>query len=53
MKASLMKLCNPKLKIIQKEVPKPVFTPTEKFRLNKKFDSSNIRFNVMPVITPM
>mgnify|MGYP006096397207 CR=1 FL=1 len=34
MKASLMKLCNPKTKMIQKENPKPVFTPTEKFRLN-------------------
>jgi aspartate-semialdehyde dehydrogenase len=53
MKASLMKLCNPKTKIIQKENPKPVFTPTEKFRLNLKFESSNIRFNMMPIITPM
>ena len=47
-----MKLCNPKTKIIQKENPKPVFGPNEKFKLNFNFESGNIRFNLMPIITP-
>ena len=44
-----MKLCNPKIKLLLKQNPKPVFTPDEQFRCNMKFENNNIRFNLVPV----
>lgn len=45
----MMKLCNPKIKLILKQNPKPVFAPDEQFRLNSKFENNNIRFNLVPI----
>jgi hypothetical protein len=36
---ALLKLCNPKIKLLIKENPKPVFDLNEKFEVNTKFDS--------------
>ena len=36
---SLLKLCNPKIKVLLKENPKPVFDANEKFELNTKFEA--------------
>jgi hypothetical protein len=49
LKEALLKLCNPKLKMISKEVNKPTFKPDEKLKLNDKFESNNIRVNMVPV----
>lgn len=45
----LLKLCNPKSKMLLKENQKvPKFTPEEKIRVNDKFESNNLRVNMVP-----
>lgn len=52
LKASMMKLCHPKLGIIKKENPKkPVFLPEEKLEINEKYQNNSIRVNFIPVVT--
>jgi hypothetical protein len=44
-----MKLCNPKTMVLAKEIKKPTFdNAKEKISLNKKFENSNIRLNLVP-----
>jgi cullin 1 len=45
---ALVKLCNPKVKLLMKEVNKPVFAPGEKIKINEKFESNNVRVNLVP-----
>lgn len=48
----MLKLCNPKIKIISKEkAGKPSFEPEEKMKLNKDFTNNSIRFNLVPVLS--
>lgn len=47
-KDAMMKLCDPKLKLLLKEVNKPVFGETEKIRVNDRFKNNNIRLNLVP-----
>jgi len=47
-KACMMKLCDPKLKVLNKEVNKPVFDANEKIRVNEKFKSAAVRNNLIP-----
>jgi hypothetical protein len=52
LKSSMMKLCHPKLGIINKENPKkPVFMPEEKLVLNEKYQNNSIRVNFIPVVS--
>lgn len=47
---ALLKLCNPKSKMLLKEDQKrPKFAPNEKLRVNEKFESNNLRVNMVPV----
>ena len=47
----MLKLCNPKNKILLKENAKvPKFNPDEKISVNVNFDNNNIRLNVIPII---
>lgn len=49
MKPALIQLCNPKVRILDKAVKKPTFDdPDEKIKINLKFNSNNIRVNVVP-----
>lgn len=45
----MLKLCNPKIKFVIKENPKPVFDINEKFELNKNFEAQHIKFNLIPM----
>jgi cullin 3 len=48
----MLKMCNPKIKIILKEKPgKPSFEPHEKMKLNMDFSNNSIRFNLVPVLS--
>ena len=52
MKPALIQLCNPKVRILDKAVKKPTFEdPNEKIKINLKFNSNNIRVNVVPSAT--
>ena len=54
MKECMMKLCNPKTGIIQKENGrKPVFGATELLWLNEKYNSPNIRYSFIPNKSPL
>ena len=44
----MMKLCDPKIKVLLKEVNKPTFGENEKIKINVAFKSSNIRNNLIP-----
>lgn len=43
-----MKLCDPKIKVLCKEINKPVFGDNEKITVNDKFKSSAVRNNLIP-----
>jgi cullin 1 len=46
---ALLKLCNPKVKLLMKEDLKtPKFSPDEKIKVNDKFESNNVRVNLVP-----
>ena len=47
--SNLLQLCNPKFKVLTKEVRKPTLDPAEKISFNPAFTNCNIRVNVMPV----
>jgi len=49
-KDSLLKLCNPRTRVLQKEnAKKSTFEPNEQIRVNLKFENNNIRLNLVPV----
>ena len=49
LKEALMKLCNPKSRMLLKEdQKKPIFRPDERITVNEKFESNNIRVNMVP-----
>ena len=48
-KPALIQLCNPKVRVLDKQIKKPTFdNPDEKIKINLKFTSNNIRVNLMP-----
>ena len=47
-KGAMMRLCDPKVKVLLKKVNKPVFGNDEPIRLNPKFNSPSIKINLMP-----
>lgn len=50
LKEGLLKLCNPKAKMLLKEdQKKPAFRADEKIVVNEKFESNNIRVNMVPM----
>ena len=44
----MLSLCNPKYKVLNKEVKKPTLGEQEKISLNLAFKNANIRVNVLP-----
>ncbi len=44
----MRKLCEPKIKVLLKEVNKPVFGDSEKIKVNEKFAQQSIRCNLIP-----
>ena len=52
MKPALIHLCNPKVRVLDKAVKKPTLDdPNEKIKINLKFNSNNIRVNLIPTQT--
>ena len=47
-KMAMMRFCDPKVKVLLKEVQKPVFGEHEKIKVNKQFTSNSIRCNLVP-----
>ena len=47
----MMRMCDPKVRLLNKEVKKPIFGENEKITVNAAFKSNNIRINLMPVRT--
>ena len=45
----MMKLCAPQVKLLNKQVNKPVFGEDEKIKVNEKFASKMIKMNIIPV----
>ena len=46
--AAMKQLCNPKIKVLTKEVNKPVFGEDEKIKVNPGYKSGQIRSNLIP-----
>ena len=47
--AGMMQLCNPKIKVLMKQFPKPDFSKDEEqIKANPKFAQNNIRINLIP-----
>ena len=44
-------MCNPKVKLLNKEIKKPVLTPTEKISVNMAFKNPNVKISVLPIVT--
>ena len=44
----MMSFCNPKVKLLLKEISKPVFGENEKIKINPAFTSNSIRCNLIP-----
>ena len=44
----LIALCNPKHKILKKEVNKPTLTAEEKIEVNSEFKNNNVRISLIP-----
>ena len=44
----MMRFCDPKIKVLIKEIKKPVFGPDEKITANDAFASNAIRVNLIP-----
>ena len=52
LKPALIHLCNPKLRVLDKQIKKPTLDdPNEKIKINLKFTSNNIRVNLIPTQT--
>jgi len=45
---ALRHLCNPKLKLLKKEINKPVFEASEKITVNEKFANAQLRLTIIP-----
>ena len=51
-KPALIHLCNPKVRVLDKQIKKPTLDdPTEKIKINLKFNSNNIRVNLIPTVS--
>lgn len=49
MKPAIIHLCNPKIRVLDKQIKKPTLDdPNEKIKINFKFTSNNIRVNLIP-----
>jgi len=46
--SGMLMLCNPKVKVLNKEIKKPTLGDKEKISLNMAFKNANIRVAVMP-----
>lgn len=44
----MLRLCDPKIKVLQKKVNKPTFDESEAIRVNPKFTSNLIKLNLVP-----
>ena len=44
----MMRLCDPKIKVLLKKVNKPVFGENEPIKINPKFTSNAIKQNLIP-----
>ena len=52
LKPALIHLCNPKIRVLDKQIKKPTLDdPNEKIKINPKFTSNNIRVNLIPTQT--
>lgn len=50
MKPAIIFLCNPKVRVLDKQIKKPTLdNPDELISFNPKFNNPNIRVNVIPV----
>ena len=47
-KGAMMRLCDPKIKVLLKKVNKPVFNDDETIKCNPKFASNVIKQNLIP-----
>lgn len=47
-RAAMMRFCDPKIKLLLKEINKPVFGDNEKIKVNPKFASNSIRLSLIP-----
>ena len=47
----MVSFCNPKTKLLLKEVNKPEFKDEEKIRVNPNFAQPSLRINLIPVKT--
>ena len=50
-KGCMMKFCNPQVKLLSKQINKPVFGEDEKIKVNEKFQSKMVKMNIIPVRT--
>jgi hypothetical protein len=41
-------MCNPKIKLLNKELKKPKLDPEEKITMNNSFKNNNIKLSVIP-----
>lgn len=48
LKPALLYLCNPKVKLLLKEIPKANFEPNEKISVNLKFSNNQLRLSLIP-----
>lgn len=47
-RGAMMRFCDPKIKVLLKEINKPVFKDDEKIKVNPKFASNSIRLSLIP-----
>ena len=47
-KAAMMRLCDPKVKVLLKRINKPVFNDDEQITCNLKYSSNSIKQNLIP-----
>lgn len=46
---AVLAMCNPKFRVLNKEVKKPILEANEKISVNLQFKNNNIRVSVLPV----
>ena len=44
----MMRFCDPKIKVLKKQINKPIFKPDEEITVNTGFASNQIRCNLIP-----
>ena len=48
-KAAMMRMCDPKVRLLNKEIKKPIFNDNEKISVNAAYKSPSIKVNLIPV----